>query len=102
MRYFLLGALAGALLFVIALLDNAFAASAAAVASPVPSFPTRLTASDLTNLREICGLAQRSEKLTLEQATGVGTYCQDLLVRLGTALSTPQPASAPEAPKESN
>lgn len=99
MRYFLLGGLAGALLFAISLLNNAFAAGTP-VSPPAPTFPVALSSADLTNVREICQLAQKSEKLTLEQATGVGTYCQDLLVRLGTALSTP--AVQPSTPKESN
>ncbi len=61
--------------------------------APSPLFPTALTRNDLTNLREVCGLAARAPGNTLEQIGSITTYCQELLVRLGTALSTQ------EAPK---
>lgn len=61
--------------------------------APSPLFPTALTRNDLANLREICGLAARAQGNTLEQVGGIATYCQDLLARLGTALSTPVPAA---------
>ncbi len=56
--------------------------------APSPLFPTALTRNDLANLREVCGLAARAPGNTLEQVGGIATYCQDLLARLGTALSS--------------
>ncbi len=56
--------------------------------APAPLFPTALTRNDLSNLREVCGLAARAPGNTLEQIGGIATYCQELLVRLGNALSS--------------
>ena len=95
-----LGAALGAIVLVGVVASNVLAAGPAAPASPPPpTFPAQLSQSDLGNLREICQLAQRNERLTLEQTTSVGTYCQDLLVRLGNALSVPA-AAAPSKPAE--
>jgi hypothetical protein len=52
-----------------------------------PKFSVALAQQDLGNLREVCALAQRSVSLTLEQATGVGSFCVDFLRRLGQGLS---------------
>lgn len=110
-KYFLLGAASGGVLFLLALADNAFAASSAPVPAPAPLFPTALSQQDLPSLREVCTLAARNEKLTLEQMGAVTKYCGELLVRIGTALSAPKeapatPATPPVAPaqpeKESN
>lgn len=96
-RYFLLGAASGGALFLLALATNAFAAASAPVPAPAPLFPTALTQGDLPSLREVCTLAARNEKLTLEQMGAVTKYCGELLVRIGNALSAPKeaPASAP-------
>lgn len=113
MKYFLLGAASGVALFVLGVLSNAFAAGAAPVPAPAPLFPTALTQGDLPSLREVCTLAARNEKLTLEQMGAVTKYCGELLVRIGTALSAPKevaapatppvaPASVSPAPKENN
>jgi len=97
--YLLLGAFAsalGAIVLAGVIASNVLAAGPAAPASPPPpTFPVQLSQGDLGNLREICQLAQRNERLTLEQTTSVGTYCQDLLVRLGNALSTPATSAKP-------
>jgi hypothetical protein len=97
--------LAAAAALLLALTSPTLAQTSAPVsAPPAPTFPAALAQSDLGNLRELCGLAMKSEKLTLEQTTGIGTYCQNLLARLGQALSVRpageaggSPASAPPA-----
>ncbi len=66
----------------------AVSAPARPLPAPSPLFPTALTRNDLSNLREVCGLAARAPGNTLEQVGGIATYCQDLLARLGTALSS--------------
>lgn len=97
-RYFLLGASAGVALFVLGVLSNAFAAFSAPVPAPAPLFPTALSQQDLPSLREVCTLAARNEKLTLEQMGAVTKYCGELLVRIGTALSAPKEAPTPATP----
>ncbi len=91
-------ALAG---FILLTTGLALAEPAAPVSPPQPSFSAVLAQSDLASLREVCGLAQKSASLTLEQSTSVGSYCLDLLGRLGRALSTkpesPAPQSAPSS-----
>jgi hypothetical protein len=72
---------------------------AAPVAPPaVPKFSVALSQQDLPNVREVCSLAQRSLTLTLEQATGVGSFCVDFLRRLGQGLSGQGAAPAPAGP----
>ena len=97
-RYFLLGAASGGALFVLGVLSNAFAGPSAPVPAPAPLFPIALTQGDLPSLREVCTLAARNEKLTLEQMAAVTKYCGELLVRIGTALSGPKEVATPAAP----
>jgi len=95
-----LGLLAAAALLATSVLAEDAAPAATPVPPPAsPKFSVALSQQDLPNVREICMLAQKSPALTLEQATGVGTFCVDFLRRLGAGLSASPPA-APNGEKE--